>query len=58
VTFLFNPDGDASPKALHVSPFMDMQNTWYVPALLLLVAIVAGGSDYDLQRLGTCAWGI
>lgn len=28
VTFVFNPEGDVSPKALHVSPFMDMQNTW------------------------------
>jgi hypothetical protein len=30
VTFMFNPEGDVSPKALHVSPFMDMQNTWWV----------------------------
>jgi DUF1365 family protein len=28
VTFAFDPAGDASPKALHVSPFMDMGNTW------------------------------
>jgi len=28
VSFLFNPAGDTSPKALHVSPFMDMGNTW------------------------------
>ncbi|WIA12448.1 hypothetical protein OEZ85_012483 [Tetradesmus obliquus] len=32
VTFLFNTDGDVSPKALHVSPFMDMQNTWHLKA--------------------------
>jgi DUF1365 family protein len=30
VTFMFNPAGDVTPKALHVSPFMDMQNTWCV----------------------------
>jgi DUF1365 family protein len=30
VTFLFNPSGTSVPKALHVSPMMDMQNTWYV----------------------------
>ena len=28
VTFAFKPGGEAVPKALHVSPFMDMQNTW------------------------------
>lgn len=28
VSFVFNPAGDVSPKALHVSPFMDMDNTW------------------------------
>ena len=28
VIFLFNPEGQSVPKALHVSPFMDMQNTW------------------------------
>lgn len=28
VTFLFNPDGSYVPKGLHVSPMMDMQNTW------------------------------
>eukprot|EP00879_Flechtneria_rotunda_P026112 GHRR01027808.1.p1 GENE.GHRR01027808.1~~GHRR01027808.1.p1 ORF type:complete len:126 (-),score=22.52 GHRR01027808.1:173-550(-) len=28
VTFLFDPAGDVGPKALHVSPFMNMQNTW------------------------------
>eukprot|EP00878_Enallax_costatus_P024533 GHUV01026186.1.p1 GENE.GHUV01026186.1~~GHUV01026186.1.p1 ORF type:complete len:306 (+),score=57.17 GHUV01026186.1:617-1534(+) len=32
VTFLFNPEGDESPKALHVSPFMDMNNTWHLKA--------------------------
>eukprot|EP00775_Hariotina_reticulata_P003018 gene3018-3299_t len=30
VTFTFNPAGDTSPKALHVSPFMDMDNVWWV----------------------------
>lgn len=30
VTFAFDPDGAAVPKALHVSPMMDMQNTWCV----------------------------
>lgn len=28
VRFAFDPAGDQSPKALHVSPFMDMGNTW------------------------------
>ena len=30
VAFKFDPAGDATPKALHVSPFMDMQNEWWV----------------------------
>jgi DUF1365 family protein len=33
VTFAFNPAGDTSPKALHVSPFMDMDNVWWVMLL-------------------------
>lgn len=28
VTFLFDPAGTHAPKALHVSPMMDMDNTW------------------------------
>ena len=28
VRFAFRPEGDQAPKALHVSPFMDMDNTW------------------------------
>ena len=28
VTFLFRPDGQKVPKAMHVSPFMDMRSTW------------------------------
>lgn len=28
VTFAFRPDGESVPKALHVSPFMDMGNNW------------------------------
>lgn len=28
VTFLFDPQGTHAPKALHVSPMMDMKNTW------------------------------
>ena len=28
VTFLFRPDGQQVPKAMHVSPFMDMRSTW------------------------------
>ena len=28
VTFLFDPAGQDVPKALHVSPFMDMASTW------------------------------
>lgn len=30
VRFLFRPAGEEVPKALHVSPFMDMQSTWYL----------------------------
>lgn len=30
VSFVFSPAGDVSPKALHVSPFMDMDNIWWV----------------------------
>ncbi|KAG2438648.1 hypothetical protein HXX76_005195 [Chlamydomonas incerta] len=32
VTFVFNPAGAAVAKALHVSPFMDMHNTWHLEA--------------------------
>ncbi|GIM09445.1 hypothetical protein Vretimale_13297 [Volvox reticuliferus] len=32
VTFVFNPAGESVCKALHVSPFMDMQNTWHLEA--------------------------
>ncbi|KAG2502138.1 hypothetical protein HYH03_000626 [Edaphochlamys debaryana] len=32
VSFVFNPAGEAVGKALHVSPFMDMQNTWHLEA--------------------------
>lgn len=28
VVFTFEPEGDALPKPLHVSPFMDMASTW------------------------------
>ena len=28
VTFLFDPHGQTTPKALHVSPFMDMKGEW------------------------------
>ena len=28
VTFLFDPAGQSVPKAMHVSPFMDMASTW------------------------------
>lgn len=28
VTFAFKPEGESIPKALHVSPFMDMKNMW------------------------------
>lgn len=28
VTFLFDPRGTHTPKSLHVSPMMDMKNTW------------------------------
>lgn len=28
VVFLFRPDGETVPKSLHVSPLMDMENTW------------------------------
>eukprot|EP00877_Chromochloris_zofingiensis_P000758 jgi/Chrzof1/10683/Cz05g08150.t1 len=32
VTFVFDPHGDITPKCLHVSPFMDMDNTWHLKA--------------------------
>jgi DUF1365 family protein len=32
VRFCFDPRGAASPKALHVSPFMDMGNEWHLKA--------------------------
>lgn len=32
VTFVFDPAGQSVRKALHVSPFMDMQNTWHLEA--------------------------
>ena len=28
VTFLFRPGGEDTPKALHVSPLMDMKGVW------------------------------
>lgn len=28
VTFLFDPEGQEVPKAMHVSPLMDMKSTW------------------------------
>lgn len=28
VTFLFRPEGQDVPKAMHVSPLMDMESTW------------------------------
>ena len=33
VTFLFDPAGQDVPKSMHVSPFMDMQATWWSPQL-------------------------
>ncbi|KXZ45789.1 hypothetical protein GPECTOR_50g582 [Gonium pectorale] len=32
VSFVFDPEGQSVRKALHVSPFMDMQNTWHLKA--------------------------
>ncbi|KAL4448927.1 hypothetical protein ABPG77_007644 [Micractinium sp. CCAP 211/92] len=32
VTFLFRPGGETVPKALHVSPLMDMRSTWRIKA--------------------------
>lgn len=32
VTFCFSPDGEAVPKALHVSPLMDMEGVWVIKA--------------------------
>ena len=31
-SFAFDPTGDAVPKCLHVSPFMDMKATWRLSA--------------------------
>lgn len=30
VWFMFDPKGSSIPKALHVSPFMDMHNIWFL----------------------------
>ena len=37
VTFLFKPQGETVPKSLHVSPFMDMDNTWYGISVLMML---------------------
>jgi hypothetical protein len=42
VRFVFRPEGDESPKALHVSPFMDMENTWWAPEGWLQGALGVG----------------
>ncbi|CAL8469053.1 g8594 [Coccomyxa elongata] len=34
VTFLFRPEGQDVPKAMHVSPLMDMKSTWHIRAPL------------------------
>ncbi|BDA45180.1 hypothetical protein COCOBI_06-6630 [Coccomyxa sp. Obi] len=34
VTFLFRPEGQDVPKAMHVSPLMDMKSTWRIRAPL------------------------
>ncbi|KAK9908354.1 hypothetical protein WJX75_006503 [Coccomyxa subellipsoidea] len=34
VTFLFHPEGQDVPKAMHVSPLMDMKSTWRIRAPL------------------------
>lgn len=45
VTFLFHPEGDELPKALHVSPLMDMKGRWRLRApaprdtLVLVVSV-------------------
>lgn len=33
VTFLFRPREEEVPKALHVSPFMDMKNVWHLKTI-------------------------
>ncbi|PNH03649.1 hypothetical protein TSOC_010276 [Tetrabaena socialis] len=37
VRFVFDPSGQSVQKALHVSPFMDMQNTWCAGGLFFCV---------------------
>jgi DUF1365 family protein len=36
VRFLFDAEGTQVPKCLHVSPMMDMENTWYGASSLSL----------------------
>lgn len=42
VTFVFDPKGAEVKKALHVSPFMDMDGTWWV--------VVGGGGRQLVHR--------
>lgn len=56
VTFVINPtrpgeEGEAVPKSLHVSPLMDMKNTWWVLALL-----AKGGTFSPLCRINGINW--
>lgn len=44
VTFVFDPKGAEVKKALHVSPFMDMDGTWWV-------AVGGGGRQLVLGPL-------
>lgn len=46
VTFVFDPAGARVAKALHVSPFMDMHNTWWV-----------GGVGVECVCAGLERWG-
>lgn len=48
VSFLFDPHKQAVPKALHVSPFMDMQNTWWGSQLLTVV--LSFGENFETYR--------
>ena len=57
VSFLFDPRGQDVPKALHVSPFMDMRGTWCAAA-----AGVHGSTPVPCRRRcephapGGCLW--
>ena len=49
-SFLFRPEGDKHPKALHVSPFMDMRSQWCAYVLLVDPVVAVWRSHLIFQR--------